>query len=313
MNSLKPITLVVLTAVSVVGAGPPIRRSLSPLDVTLRSVSPHPAPATPGACRGADKLELQAARRELAAAKEELQREREEVKRLKQVEQRGAADEAAASLPLTAADVAELFRLLKDMNINEMRLEREMAGVRRELAELREEVKRGEAAEEAQATRGWWELGFEVGGFLQQREMASVTLMFAWAECEGWRFVRYWFLATVLHPVMGAVWGILALMSWMAVKGAAARDMCRRGWDRVRRWKRSSWLVKCLGCGDEDEEGEDRGQELEDVQLDGGDAAPPAAAPPAAPVISPTLWDYLRVRWSQTPLNSTVLSDVSQQ
>jgi hypothetical protein len=73
-----------------------------------------------------------------------------------------------------------------------------------------------------------------------------------------------------------------------------------------------------MGCGDEDEEREDRGQELEDIQLDGGDAAPPAAAPPAAappaaPVISPTLWDYLRVRWSQTPLNSTVLSDVSQQ
>jgi hypothetical protein len=63
-----------------------------------------------------------------------------------------------------------------------------------------------------------------------------------------------------------------------------------------------------MGCGDEDEEREDRGQELEDIQLDGGDAAPPAA-----PVISPTLWDYLRVRWSQTPLNSTVLSDVSQQ
>jgi hypothetical protein len=195
------------------------------------------------------------------------------------------------------------------MNVNEMRLEREMTGVRRELAELREEVKRGEDAEEAQATRGWWELGFEVGGFLQQREMASVTLMFAWAECEGWRFVRYWFLATVLHPVMGVVWGILALLSWLAVKGAAARDVCRRGWDRVRRWRRSSWLVRCLGCGDEDEEGEGRGQELEDIQLDGGDAAPPAA-----PVISPTLWDYLRVRWSQTPpLNSTVLSDVSQQ
>jgi hypothetical protein len=249
----------------------------------------------------------------LAAAKEELRREREEVKRLKRVEQRGTADEAAAPLLLTAADVAELFRLLKDMNINELRLEREMAGVRQELAELREEVKRGEAAEEAQATRGWWELGFEVGGFLQQREMAFVTLMFAWVECEGWRFVRYWFLATVLHPVMGVVWGILALLSWMAVKGAAARDVCRRGWDRVRRWRRSSWLVKCLGCRDEDEEGEGRGQELEDVQLDGGDAAPPAAPPPAAPVISPTLWDYLRVRWSQTPLNSTVLSNVSQQ
>ena len=72
-------------------------------------------------------------------------------------------------------------------------------------------------------------------------------------------------------------------------------------------------MARCMGCGDEDEEREDRGQELEDVQLDGGDAAPPAAAPPAAPAISPTLWDYLRVRWSQTPLNSTVLSDVSQQ
>ncbi len=128
MISLKLAALVVVTAVSVMAGGPPIRRSLSPLDVTLRSVSPHPAPATPGACRGADKLELQVARRELAAAKEELQREREEVKRLKQVEQRGAVDEAAAPLPLTAADVAELFRLLKDMNINKMRLEREMAG-----------------------------------------------------------------------------------------------------------------------------------------------------------------------------------------
>ncbi len=164
-------------------------------------------------------------RQELAAVKEELRLEREEVKRLKEVEQ-GAADEATAPFPLTAADVAELFRLLKDMNLNEMRMEREMAGVRRELAELREEVKKGEAAEEAQATRGWWELGFEVGGFLQQREMASTILMFAWAECEGRRFIRYWFLATVLHPVMGTVWGILAMLSWLAAKGAAARDVC---------------------------------------------------------------------------------------
>jgi hypothetical protein len=277
--------LVVLTVMSVVEAGPPIRRSLSPLDVMLPSIRPHPEPGTPGAFGGADLQELRAARQELAAVKEELRLEREEVKRLKQVEQRGAADEAAAPLLLTAADMAELFRLLKDMNVNEMRLEREMAGVRRELAELREEVKKGEAAEEAQATRGWWELGFEVGGFLQQREMASTILMFAWAECEGWRFVRYWFLATVLHPVMGMVWGILALLSWMAVKGAAARDVCRRGWDRLKRWRRSSWLVKCLGCGDEDEEGEDRGQELENVQLDGSDAAPPAA-----PVIHATAY-----------------------
>ena len=82
-----------------VGAGPPIRRILTPLDVTLRSVDPHPAPATPGACRGADKLELQAARQELAAVKEELRREREEVKRLKEVEQKGAADEAAGGAP----------------------------------------------------------------------------------------------------------------------------------------------------------------------------------------------------------------------
>ncbi len=70
---------------------------------------------------------------------------------------------------------------MKDINVNEMRLEREMAGVRRELAELWEEVKRGEAAEEAQATRRWWELGFEVG-ILQLREMASTILMFAWTE-----------------------------------------------------------------------------------------------------------------------------------
>jgi hypothetical protein len=68
------------------------------------------------------------------------------------------------------------------MNVNEMRMERKMAGVRRELAELREEVKRGEAAEEAQATRGWWELGFEVS-ILQQREIASTILVFAWTEC----------------------------------------------------------------------------------------------------------------------------------
>ena len=88
-------------------------------------------------------------RQELAAVKEELRLEREEVKRLKEVEQ-GAVDEATTPFPLTAADVAELFRLLKDMNLNEMRMEREMAGVRRELAELREEVKKGEAAEEAQ-------------------------------------------------------------------------------------------------------------------------------------------------------------------
>jgi hypothetical protein len=111
---------------------------------------------------------------------------------------------------------------------------------------------------------------------------------------------------------MGMVWGVLALLSWLAVKGAAAGDVCHRGWDRLKKWRRSSWLVMCLGCGGEEEEGEDRGQELEDVQLDGGDAMLPATAPPAVPAVAPTLWDYLRVRWSQTPLNSTVLSDVSQ-
>ncbi len=158
--------------------------------------------------------------------------------------------------PLTAADVAELFRLLKDMIVNEMRMEREMAGVRQELAELREEVKRGEPAEEAQATSGWWELGFQVGGFLLQQEMASTILMFAWTECEGWRFIRYWFLATVLHPVMGMVLGLLALLSWLAVKG----DVCRRGSDCLKRWRRTSWLARCLGCGGEEEEGEDHGQ-----------------------------------------------------
>jgi hypothetical protein len=268
--------LVILTAVSVAGAGPPIRRSLSPLDVTLpasgRTLNPERRVRSGGrTCRSSGS------RQELAAVKEELRLEREEVKRLKEVEQKGAADEATAPFPLTAADVAELFRLLKDMNLNEMRMEWEMAGVRRELAELREEVKKGEAAEEAQATRGWWELGFEVGGFLQQREMASTIFMFAWAECNGRRFVRYWFLATVLHPVMGTVWGILALLSWLAAKGAAARDVCRRGWDRLNRWRKTSWLARCLGCGDVDEEGEGSGQELEDVQLDGGDAAPPAA------------------------------------
>ncbi len=36
-------------------------------------------------------------------------------------------------------------------------------------------------------------------------------------------------------------------------------------------------MARCLGCGgEEEEEGEDCGQELEDVQLDGGDAMPPA-------------------------------------
>jgi hypothetical protein len=306
------IALVVLTAVSVVAAGPPIRHILNPPDVTLPSVEPPAESETLKAYMGAALQEIRAARQDLVTAKEELRREREELRRLRQVEQEGAANGVAAPFPLTAADVVELFRLLKDINVNEMRMEREMAGVRRELAELREEVKRGEAAEEAQATRGWWELGFEVGGFLQQREMASVILMFAWAECEGWRFVRYWFLATALHPVMGIVWGILALLSWLAVTGAAARDVCRRGWDRLKRWRKTSWLARCLGCGGEEEEGEDHGQELDEVQLDGGDAAQPAAAPPAVPIGAPTLWDYLRVRWSQAPLNSTVLSDVSQ-
>ncbi len=202
------------------------------------------------------------------------------MKRLKEVAQKGAANVATAPFPLTADDMAELFRLLKDINLNEMRMEREMAGVRRELAELREEVKKGEAAEEAQATRWWWELGFEVGGFLQQREMASTMLMFAWAEGEG---RRYWFLATVLHPVMGTVWGILAMLSWLAAKGAAARDVCRRGWDRLNRWRKTSWLTRCLSCGDEDEDGEGHGQELGDVQLDGGDAAPPAPRHPPLP------------------------------
>ncbi len=55
--------------------------------------------------------ELQATRQDLAEAREELCQEREEVKRLKQMEQKGAADEAYAPFLLTAADVAELFRL----------------------------------------------------------------------------------------------------------------------------------------------------------------------------------------------------------
>jgi hypothetical protein len=43
--------------------------------------------------------ELRAAHQDLAEAREELHREREEVKRLKQVEQKGAADEAHTPLP----------------------------------------------------------------------------------------------------------------------------------------------------------------------------------------------------------------------
>ncbi len=69
------------------------------------------------------------------AAKEELRLEQEEMKRLKQVEQKGAAGKAALpAVPflLTPADVAELLCLLKDMNINEMRVEQEMAGMKYE-------------------------------------------------------------------------------------------------------------------------------------------------------------------------------------
>ena len=45
-------------------------------------------------------------------------------------------------------------------------------------------------------------------------------------------------------------------------------------------------MARCLGCGSEEEEGEDRGQELEDIQLDGGRHA---ATPAAVPAVAPTL------------------------
>ena len=96
----------VMTAVSVVASSPPIRRSLSPLNVTLPSVGPPSASTTSRAYMEAALQELRAAHQDLAEAREELHREREEVKRLKQVEQKGAADEAHTPFPLTAADVA---------------------------------------------------------------------------------------------------------------------------------------------------------------------------------------------------------------
>jgi hypothetical protein len=95
----------VMTVVSVVASGPPIRRSRSPLNVTLRSVGPPSASMTSRAYMEAALHELRAAHQDLAEAREELRREREEVKRLKQVEQKGAADEAYAPIPLTTADV----------------------------------------------------------------------------------------------------------------------------------------------------------------------------------------------------------------
>ncbi len=89
-----------MMAVSVVAASPPIRRSLSPLVATLLSIGPPSASTTSRAYMEAALQELQAVRQDLAEAREELRQEREEVKRLKQVEQKGAADEASAPFPL---------------------------------------------------------------------------------------------------------------------------------------------------------------------------------------------------------------------
>ncbi len=82
-----------------------------------------------------------AAHQELAVGKEELHLEREEVNKLRQVKQKGVAGEATAPFPLTTADVVELFRLLKDSNINYMSVERDMVWTQRELVDLRKEVK----------------------------------------------------------------------------------------------------------------------------------------------------------------------------
>ncbi len=57
----------------------------------------------------------------------------------------------------------------------------------------------------------------------------------------------------VVLPVMGVMRGLLALLSWLAVKGATARDVYRRGWRSVQRWRRTSWLATCMDCGGEDE------------------------------------------------------------
>jgi hypothetical protein len=74
--------------------------------------------------------------------------------------------------------------------------------------------------------------GVKIGGFLQQQEMASTA-----PEVRVLRvhFTRYWILATVLHPDMGVMWGLPALLSWQAVNGAAAREVCCRNWRGVQR------------------------------------------------------------------------------
>ena len=162
------------------------------------------------------------------------------------------------------------------MNVNEMRMEREMAGVRRELAELREEVKRGGAAEEAQATRGWWELGFEVG-ILQQREMASIILMFAWDGVLGVAVSPVLVPGYVLHPVIGMVWGVLALLGGCCAGRVPPRLGLLEEVEEDQLVGKVPWLWR---------RGGGRGPwSGADVQLDGGCHA---AAPAAVPAVAPT-------------------------
>jgi hypothetical protein len=218
----------------------------------------------------------------------------------------GTAGEAAATP--NPEDMVFIIKRLEDIGNSQGRLEREVK-------EMKMDVRKGNAADTAQDTRGWWELGLELGGFLQQREFSVYILVYAWANERGGRRLLYWLWAAAINPGMGCVWAVMVIGSWLQQAGLDAATAVRRAAAAARAWWRRSWLVRWLGCPvSEETNGEERERSFEMVSI----GLHSQTAAPAAPT-PPSFMDYLANTYSwmwgaqreQTPpANSTVLTHV---
>jgi hypothetical protein len=162
-----------------------------------------------------------------------------------------------------------IIQRLEDISNSQGRFERDVK-------EMKKDARQGNATDAAQDTRGLWELGLELGGFLQQREFSVYILVFAWANERGVRRLLYWLWAVAINPGMGCIWAVMVVGSWLHQAGVNTATAVRRA--AARAWWWWSRLVRWLGCPAEEEaNGEDRDRDFEKVSigLHSQTAAPP--------------------------------------
>jgi hypothetical protein len=165
------------------------------------------------------------------------------------------------------------------------------------------------------AKPGWWELGLELGGFLQQREFSVYILVYAWANERGGRRLLYWLWAAAINPGMGCVWAVMVIGNWLQQEGVDAATPMRRVAAAARACWRRSWLVRWLGCPAEEEtNGEERegGFEMVSIGLHSQTAAPAAPTPPSFMdyLANTYSWMWVAQREPAPPANSTILTHV---